>query len=130
MAVKIDKGHATGLINMTPMIDVVFQLLLFFLVASKFSEEERALKLAVNTFTVNILNGQLIVDQKIISSAALERMLRESLVRDGRTNVTIRAERQTQMQPVVTVMDVCEKLNLPVKVQVQKVQSQKQDSRS
>jgi biopolymer transport protein ExbD len=138
MAIKIDKGQAAGLINMTPMIDVVFQLLLFFLVASKFSEEERALKLAlpsasnarpltasVNTFTVNILNGQLVVDQNIISPAALERMLREALVRDGRTSVSIRAERQTQMQPVVTVMDVCEKLNLPVKVQVQK-----QDPRS
>ena len=41
MAVKIDKGATTGGINMTPMIDCVFLLLIFFLVATKFEESER-----------------------------------------------------------------------------------------
>ena len=40
MAVKIDKGATTGGINMTPMIDCVFLLLIFFLVATRFEEAE------------------------------------------------------------------------------------------
>ncbi|HEY5314233.1 MAG TPA: biopolymer transporter ExbD, partial [Pirellulales bacterium] len=41
MAVKIDKGAASGGINMTPMIDCVFLLLIFFLVATRFEASER-----------------------------------------------------------------------------------------
>ena len=47
MGVKINKGTAASLINLTPMIDVIFQLLLFFLVASRFSEEERQLNVVL-----------------------------------------------------------------------------------
>ena len=41
MAVAIKKSSALNKLNLTPMIDVVFQLLIFFLVAAKFEEEER-----------------------------------------------------------------------------------------
>ena len=41
MAIKIDKGFVTVGVNMTPMIDCVFLLLIFFLVATRFEEAER-----------------------------------------------------------------------------------------
>ena len=41
MSLKINKGKADELFNFTPMIDVVFNLLLFFMVAARFAEEER-----------------------------------------------------------------------------------------
>ena len=41
MAVKIQKGMSLGSLSMTPLIDVVFLLLIFFLVATRFEEEER-----------------------------------------------------------------------------------------
>ena len=47
MAVKINRGRALDAINMTPVIDMVFLLLIFFLVASQFAEEERALKVVL-----------------------------------------------------------------------------------
>ena len=43
MAVQINKGQALGTLNITPMIDIVFLLLIFFLVASKFAEEDAEL---------------------------------------------------------------------------------------
>jgi biopolymer transport protein ExbD len=43
MAVKIKKSDALGMLNMTPLIDVVFQLLIFFLVATRFAQEDREL---------------------------------------------------------------------------------------
>ena len=47
MSVKIDKGSATSALNMTPMIDVVFNLLIFFLVATRFEEVERKMSVVL-----------------------------------------------------------------------------------
>ena len=41
MAVNINKGQALGALSLTPLIDVVFLLLIFFLVATKFAEEDK-----------------------------------------------------------------------------------------
>jgi biopolymer transport protein ExbD len=134
MSVKIDKGQAAGLINMTPMIDVVFQLLLFFLVASKFSEEERSLKLALpqasdarpltastETFTVNIdPRGQFVVNRRIVDRDQLESTMRAAAQHQpGRLKVAIRGDRTTQLQPVTSVLEICNKLNLSVNLQVE-----------
>ena len=45
MAVTIKRTSAIGSLSITPLIDVVFLLLIFFLVSSRFSEEERELDL-------------------------------------------------------------------------------------
>ena len=41
MAVKIQKGTAISTLSLTPLIDVVFLLLIFFLVATRFAQEDR-----------------------------------------------------------------------------------------
>ena len=43
MSVNLKKGEALSTLSLTPLIDVVFLLLIFFLVATKFAEEEREL---------------------------------------------------------------------------------------
>ena len=43
MAVKIKQGKALAALSMTPLIDVVFLLLIFFLVATRFEQEDREL---------------------------------------------------------------------------------------
>ena len=40
MAVRIKKNAAAGMLSMTPLIDVLFMLLIFFLVATKFADED------------------------------------------------------------------------------------------
>jgi biopolymer transport protein ExbD len=43
MSVTIDKGRLGKGLEMTPMIDIVFLLMIFFLVASKLDEADRAI---------------------------------------------------------------------------------------
>ena len=43
MAINIRKGKALEALNLTPLIDVVFLLLIFFLVATRFAQEDREL---------------------------------------------------------------------------------------
>src|SRR5262245_12941201 len=47
MSVRIKKGLSFGSIDMTPMIDVVFQLMIFFLVATRLEEDERRLDIVL-----------------------------------------------------------------------------------
>ena len=127
MAVKIDRGQAAGLINMTPMIDVVFQLLLFFLVASRFADEERQLKVMlpqaseaksllakVDLFTVNVdRQGDYFVDGRSVSPGQLEGRLRQLATNNpGRQSVEIRADRRCQWEHVVLVMNLCNKVRI------------------
>jgi biopolymer transport protein ExbD len=43
MAVRLRKGNALASLSMTPLIDVVFLLNIFFLVATRFAEEDQEL---------------------------------------------------------------------------------------
>jgi biopolymer transport protein ExbD len=127
MAVKIDKGQAAGLINLTPMIDVVFQLLLFFLVASKFAAEERQIKVALppaseakpitaklNEYFVNVdRDGRYFANGKIVNRAQLEQILMQlSRNNPGRQKVAIRADKRCQFEHVVAVINLCNKANI------------------
>ena len=47
MSVKIQKGTTGSGISMTSFMDIVFQLLIFFLVATRFDQEERELPVAL-----------------------------------------------------------------------------------
>ena len=44
MAVQINRGRALGLLDLTPMMDMVFNLLIFFMVVTQFEKSERDLK--------------------------------------------------------------------------------------
>ena len=45
MAVNIRKGNALGMLSLTPLIDVVFLLLIFFLVATRFERQDREMEM-------------------------------------------------------------------------------------
>ena len=51
MSVQIKRTSAISSLSITPLIDVVFLLLIFFLVTSRFSEEERELDLNLPSVT-------------------------------------------------------------------------------
>jgi biopolymer transport protein ExbD len=127
MAVKINKGHATGLVNLTPMIDVVFQLLLFFLVASKFAEDERELNIVLphasearpltaraEVLFVNVdRQGRYIVDRQMLDAAGLGAKLKQAAANNpGRQTVEIRADKQCLWEFVVEVMNLCNKAGI------------------
>lgn len=127
MSVKIDKGSAFASLNLTPLIDCVFLLLIFFLVASKFAEEERELDVLLpeaseaqpltgkpREMFVNIdQEGRYFVTGKLMDLAELERVLKAAWVNNpGRASVIIRADRRCQVEYLVAAMNACNKANI------------------
>src|SRR5687768_10169995 len=47
MPVMLNRGRALGLLDMTPMIDMVFNLLIFFMVVSQFANDERDMRVVL-----------------------------------------------------------------------------------
>lgn len=127
MAVKIDKGSAFASLNLTPLIDCVFLLLIFFLVASKFAEEERELDVMLpeaseaqpltskpREMFINIDDrGRYFVTGKTVELPELERVLKAAWVNNpGRASVIIRADKRCQVEYLVAAMNACNKANI------------------
>jgi biopolymer transport protein ExbD len=126
MAVNIKKGRS-GALDFTPMIDMVFNLLIFFLVATRFEEEERSLDVTLPSaaaavpltvrpkeLVVNIdRSGRYFVQRRETTVQELAEILRDaSSSNPGRQTVLIRADKQCPWQFVVTAMDLCNKAGI------------------
>lgn len=122
MAVRINKGQALNTINMTPVIDMVFLLLIFFLVASRFADEERHLAVVLPSASeakpliaaptelfVNVnQEGNLFVGGKQVTERELEDVLRQAVINNPSTQtVIIRADKRVVFDRVVVVMNLC-----------------------
>ena len=127
MAVTINKG-SMGAIDMTPMIDVIFQLIIFFIVAMKIDTAERELAVTLPSATEakpltskpdEILvtvskQGEFLVnnaDTKDIRT--LERILRQAAADNpGKPIVRIRGDQDAPHKYIVAVMNACRKANI------------------
>ena len=124
MAVKLEKGSALENLSLTPLIDVVFLLLIFFLVATRFAKEDRELDVVLPSASeaqplieqpkqvfVNIDNeGQFFVGGKILTAPEVFDVLREAVANSGTTpSVIIRADKRVALEAAVVVMDLCNK---------------------
>jgi biopolymer transport protein ExbD len=127
MPVAIKKSNALGRLNLTPMIDVVFLLLIFFLVATKFEEQERELNVVLpqaseampltakpKELFVNIdREGRYVVNGQQHNDAALLATLQQADASNpGRQTVIIRADKRCVWQFVVNVMNLCNKARI------------------
>ena len=110
-------------INLTPMIDVVFLLIIFFMVATKFAEIERDLRvnppssshaqpitampreLIVNVTT----DGRYIVNEVEYPVEDLEKLIAQAVKENPDQAVIVRGDRQTTLQLPVNVLSLCEK---------------------
>jgi len=114
-------------LNITPLIDVVFLLLIFFMVSTTFQREtqlsvqlpeaaapeskseDQTIEVVINARGEYFLNGrELVNNQPATLRAALARL---SSGRKG-TPLVIRADARTPHQAVVTVMDAARQLGL------------------
>lgn len=122
MTVQIKRGQVLGVLSMTPMIDVVFLLLIFFLVASRLSQEDREMDVplpsAANAapmteipqeLVVNIdRQGTIFINQQAMTRQQFERFMRSAITDNPLgQSVIIRADRQVPLQVPVFVMDTC-----------------------
>lgn len=126
MAVKIKHSAALATLSLTPLIDVVFLLLIFFLVATRFAEEDREMELplpeaseampltmAPKEMFVNITaSGEYFVGLQKMDEQELEQVLRRALADNPHQTVTISADRNVAFQQVVTVGNLCNRVGI------------------
>jgi len=127
MAVEIKKGSALESLSLMPLIDVVFLLLIFFLVATRFAEEERELDVLLpdaseaqpltskpRELFINIdQQGQYYVTGKTLGLPELFQVLKTAWdANPGRASVVIRADKRCRWEFVVAAMNACNKANI------------------
>jgi biopolymer transport protein ExbD len=122
MSVRIDKGRLAGGLELTPMIDVVFLLMIFFLVASKLDEADRSLDVVLpqasaakpltskpREFIINVdRDGNYFAGVRPVRLDDLRQLLRQSAADNPqRQTVIVRADENTAHKFVVAAMDAC-----------------------
>ncbi|MBN2021781.1 MAG: biopolymer transporter ExbD [Pirellulales bacterium] len=126
MTVEINRGKVLGRLNLTPLIDCVFLLLIFFLVATRFAEEEREmdvmlpeasearpLTIAPKELFINInKEGQYYVTGKLLSLPELQQLLKTAWVDNQHQTVVIRADKRCIWEHVVAAMNACNKAHI------------------
>jgi biopolymer transport protein ExbD len=114
-------------LNLTPLIDVVFLLLIFFMVSTTFQTESEmkinlpaastAVPAGQNNKVIEIsLGGEgyiqfMDLEPRIISSIELKQLLLDLPVSDTPSTVAIRADAEVRHHQVVEVMDIARRAN-------------------
>lgn len=114
-------------VNLTPLIDVVFILLLFFMITTTFNqyselridlpeassktqpEQQKQIEIAIDATGRYYLNGRQLANSQ---AKTLITALREHVGDDRDVPVSIRADAKTPHQSVITAMDSASKLGL------------------
>lgn len=109
----------------TPLIDIIFILIVFFLVATTFYTEERDLEVNLpegtegdaieqerESFVVNVRqSGVIVVNNRLLSFDELEEEL-IAWAEAGRNDVEIRGDTGTQHGRIMEVMNLCKRHGL------------------
>jgi biopolymer transport protein ExbD len=105
-------------INLTPMLDVVFNIIIFFLVATKFVDLESSIPLDVpkaadrGTLTpapdkqvVNVLrDGTIMLNDRPVTAVQLTAELTAARAQFAELGVIVRGDASSALQPVVTAL--------------------------
>jgi biopolymer transport protein ExbD len=113
-------------INMTPMVDVVFQLIVFFMVGTKFAEMERDITLhvpqvsAIKAMTpaperrvINVYrDGQISMDRQIVTLDQLVSRLAAARQEYAGLGVLVRGDAEGPFQNVASVLGACRRAGI------------------
>ena len=106
-------------IDITPLLDVMFLLVIFFMVASSFHEETRALEVALpraenptiitvdeKVLTVTVTkDDRVFMDEQEVEPSKLKEELNKRVKETGFKNVIIRADSDAKYRSIVAVID-------------------------
>ena len=112
--------------NLIPMIDVMLQLLIFFMLGTKFIEMERNIELEVprvvtaaplsdapESKIVNVYrDGAITLDGKTVSLDELQLHLVSVRRQYGDLGILVRSDSQVVFQPVADVLNVCKQAGI------------------
>lgn len=127
MRMPADDSESQGL-NLTALIDVVFLLLIFFLVATRFDQEEKELSIRIpdvykarplsagpKEMVVNInAEGDYIVSGKTLDETQLRTLIGSIAKKNpaSLTTVEVRTDMDTRVRFAMAVVGMCEEQNL------------------
>jgi len=108
-------------IDFVPMADVLFNLLIFFLLATTIAQVEREMQIALpfassggpisaalRELVVNVdADGSIHVSGRKIDAEALRAIVKEAVAVNAEQKVTVRGDRTTAYANVVAVLDIC-----------------------
>lgn len=114
------------ILNLTPMIDIVLLLIIFFMVGTKFSDAERQFEINLPTVSdalplttlpdelvVNITQaGDLRLGEQPVSVQELEEQLQQAVTRYSDQAVVVRGDGEGQYQNVMNVLAICHRVGI------------------
>jgi biopolymer transport protein ExbD len=121
MLINAKEVATTPSIELTPIIDMVFLLLIFFLVATTFHQTEREMQIvlpesasagpismALRELVVNVeSDGTIIVSGRRIDEEDLRTIVSEAVEANAGQKVTVRGDRGASYGAVARVLDIC-----------------------
>lgn len=120
-------GRPSVRMNMTPMIDVTFQLILFFILAGHLAQQEspvdvrlpaaatgeKAKESETRRILINITpDSRILVGSRTVDEASLQRVLEAESLRHGDLEVRIRTDRRAPYAAVAPVLVCCAKAGI------------------
>ena len=116
-----DSSLQTVSIELTPLVDMVFLLLIFFLVATTFHQTEREMQIALpfassatpismslREIIINVdREGQIILAGQVTDAEDLQRLVGEAVEANPEQKVTLRGDRGTAYVNIIRVLDIC-----------------------
>ncbi len=120
MIIREPESESSIHIDFIPMIDTLFNLLIFFLLATTLKQVEREMKIALphasaagpisamlREIVVNVtLDGRLVVGGRDVSAEELRGTINDAVKRNPQQKVTVRGDRATAYSNVVRVLDI------------------------
>lgn len=120
MLIKSKQSDSSPAMDLTPVIDMVFLLLIFFLVATTFHQTEREMQVALpvaaagpisaslRELVINVdSDGRIIVSQKTIEPEELRSRITNAVKANPQQKVTVRGDRRAAYAHIVRVLDIC-----------------------
>jgi biopolymer transport protein ExbD len=119
--INAQKHEQTPSIEITPVIDMVFLLLIFFLVATTYQQSEREMQIALpeaeaagpisavlREIVINIgADGSVVVGGAETSLDGLRAIVSEAVERNPEQKVSVRGDREASYGVIARVLDVC-----------------------
>lgn len=113
-------------VDLTPVIDMVFMLLIFFLVATTFQQQEREAKVALpqaaasapissamREIVINVTrDGTMIVNTKTVDEASLLSILKSAAAQNPGQKVNVRGDRDAAYGMVARALDLCKQVGI------------------
>lgn len=121
MRIKMPESVSDIHLDFVPMVDTLFNLLIFFLLATTIKQAEREMQIALphaaastpisvamREFIINIdAEGRIFIIGRQVSTEELDTMVRDAVAANPDQKVTVRGDRNATYAHIVTVLDIC-----------------------